>query len=397
MSDRLQAAPGRQPHLCDRLQGFGVTVFAEMSALAERVGAINLGQGFPDADGPAEVSEAAVAVIRGGGNQYPPATGHPDLRRAVAEHQKRFWGLEFDPESEVLVTAGATEAITAALLALLNPGDEVVTFEPYFDIYPAATALAGARHRAVPLRHPSYEFDPDELASAFGSRTRVMVLNSPHNPTGRVFSTAELDAIARLCVAHDVIAITDEVYEHLVFDGRRHVPLATRPGMADRTITISSAGKTLSFTGWKIGWACARPPLLRAVQAAKQLLTYVSGGPFQPAIAVGLRLGDEFFASLAADLQARRDQLHTGLAAAGLDPIMPQGTYYVIADVRGLGLEDGVGFCWELPERCGVVAVPCQAFHDDEDAGAPFVRFAACKSPAVLDEAVERLAGLPAP
>ena len=386
-----------QPFLCDRLQPFGgASVFAEMSALAVRTGAVNLGQGFPDTDGPAEVAEAAVDAVRGDFNQYPPGIGYPVLRQAVAEHQRRFWGLEYDPDAEVLITAGATEAITASILALAGPGDEVVTFEPYFDIYPADIALAGARRRLVQLRPPAYAFDPDELAAAFGPRTRILLLNSPHNPTGKVFSVEELDAIARLCVEHDVVAVTDEVYEHLTFDGRRHVPLASRPGMADRTVTISSAAKTLSFTGWKIGWVCARPELVRAVQAAKQLLTFVSGGPFQPAVAVGLRLGDDFFDALAADLQARRDLLCAGLAAAGFEPVVPEGTYYITADVRPLGASDGLEFCRTLPERCGVVAVPVQVLCDDKALGAPYVRFAACKRPEVLEQAVERLAALSA-
>ena len=385
----------RLPYLCDRLQEFGgASVFAEMSALAVRTGAINLGQGFPDTNGPAAVAEAAIEAIRGDFNQYPPGIGYPVLRQAVAEHQKRFWGLEFDPDTEVLITAGATEAITAAVLALAGPGDEVVTFEPYFDIYPADISMAGAERRLVQLRPPSYTFDPDELAAAFGPRTRVLLLNSPHNPTGKVFSVEELDTIARLCVEHDVIAVTDEVYEHLIFDDNAHVPLASRPGMADRTVTISSGGKTLSFTGWKIGWVCARPELVRAVQAAKQLLTYVSGGPFQPAVAVGLRLGDDFFEGLAADLQARRDLLCAGLTEAGFEPVVPQGAYYITADIRPLGARDGLDFCRALPERCGVVAVPVQVLCDDHAMGAPFVRFAACKRPAVLEQAVERLATL---
>ncbi len=382
-------------YLVDRLQEFGTTIFAEMSALALRTGSINLGQGFPDVDGPPEVTETAVAAIRSGEyNQYPPGIGHPELREAVAEHQKRFWGLDFDANTEVLVTAGATEAITAALLALVGPGEEVVTFEPYYDSYPAAIAMTPGERRVVTLRPPGYEFDPDELAAAFGPRTKVMLFNSPHNPTGKVFTPAEIDLICDLCIRHDVIAVTDEVYEHLVFDQSRHVPLATRPGMADRTVTISSGGKTLSVTGWKIGWACARPELIRAVQTSKQFLTYVNGGPFQPAVAAGLRLGDDFFAALADGLQAQRDRLCAGLAAAGFEPVVPQGTYFVTADIRPLGFDDGIEFCLSLPERCGVVAVPCEVFYDDKAAGAPFVRFAACKRLEVLDEAVERLAGL---
>lgn len=384
-----------QPYLCERLQEFGgASVFAEMSALAVRTDSINLGQGFPDIDGPAAVAEAAVSAIRGGYNQYPPGIGHAVLREAVAAHQKRFWNLDFDADEEILITAGATEAITASLLALTGPGDEVVMFEPYFDIYPAVASLAGARRRVVPLRPPSFGFDPDELAAAFNANTRVFVLNSPHNPTGRVFTAAELDMIAELCVAHDVIAVTDEVYEHLVFDGNRHVPLCSRPEMADRTVTISSCGKTLSFTGWKIGWVCARAPLVRAVQAAKQLLTFVSGGPFQPAVAVGLQLDDEYFESLAASLQQRRDLLCEGLSAAGFEPTMPEGAYYVTADIRALGAHDGLEFCRSLPERCAVVAVPVQELCDDTELGAPLVRFAACKRPEVIEEAMDRLARL---
>lgn len=395
-ADAMGAAD-EQPRtrLVGRMREFaGAAIFARMSALAERTGAVNLGQGFPDVDGPKEVSEAAVAAIRSGRyNQYPPGIGHAELRRAVADHQRRFWGLEFDPDTEVLVTAGATEAITAAVLALAGPGDEVVTFEPYFDIYPADIAMAGARRRVVTLRPPAYSFDAGELAAAFGPRTKALILNSPHNPTGRVFTVEELDTIARLCLEHDVIAVTDEVYEHLTFDGRVHTPLATRPGMADRTITVSSAGKTLSFTGWKIGWACGQPELVSAVQATKQLLTYVNGGPFQPAVAEGLRLGDGFFDALAADLQAKRDLLCDGLASAGFDPIVPQGAYYITADIRPLGLDaaDGMEFCLSLPERCGVAAVPCQVFYDDPAAGASLVRFAACKQPGVLHEAIRRL------
>ncbi len=384
-----------QPYLVERMQEFGgATVFNEMSVLAARTGAINLGQGFPDVDGPDEVAQAAIDAIHGGFNQYPPGIGYEVLRQAVAEHQRRFWGLEFDPDSEVLITAGATEAIAASVVALAGPGDEVVIFEPFFDIYPADIAMAGATRRLVQLHPPEYSFDPDELAAAFGPRTKVLILNSPHNPTGKVFSVEELDQVARLCVEHDVIAITDEVYEHLVFEGHRHVPLASRPGMADRTVTISSGGKTLSFTGWKIGWVCARPALVRAIQAAKQLLTYVSGGPFQPAVAVGLRLGDDFFHELASDLQARRDLLFEGLVTAGFEPVLPHGTYYITADIRPLGASDGLEFCRALPEMCGVVAVPIQVLCDDTQLGAPFVRFAACKRRDVLEAAVDRLATL---
>jgi N-succinyldiaminopimelate aminotransferase len=383
----------RVPYLTSRLQGFGTTIFAEMSALAARTGAINLGQGFPDTDGPAEVTDAALRAIRAGHNQYPPGPGILDLRAAVSEHQRRFWGLEYDPEDEILVTAGATEAIAAAMLALCEVGDEVVTFEPYYDSYGACVAMAGAARRVVTLGPPAYAFSVDDLAAAITPKTRLLLLNSPHNPTGKVFSADELAVIARLCVEHDLIAVTDEVYEHLVFDGA-HVPLATFPGMRERTVTISSGGKTFSVTGWKVGWACAPPPLIAAVRTAKQFLTYVNGAPFQPAIAAGLRLGDDYFGGLAADLRAKRDRLCSGLTEAGFGVSIPAGTYFVTADIRPLADEDGMTFCRALPGRCGVVAVPTSVFYDDRAAGRHLIRFAFCKRIDVLDEAVTRLKGL---
>jgi N-succinyldiaminopimelate aminotransferase len=364
-----------------------------MSALAVATGAINLGQGFPDTDGPAEVAEAAVEAIRAGHNQYPPGPGIPELRQAVADHQRRFYGVDLDPATDVLVTAGATEALTAAVLALCETGDEILTFEPTYDSYPAAAAMAGARLRAVALRPPLHTIDPDELAAAVTPRTRLVLLNSPHNPTGKVFSEAELDAVARLCVAHDLVAVTDEVYEHLVFDGA-HVPLCTRPGMAERTLTISSAGKTFSFTGWKVGWATGPAALVAAVRTAKQFLTYVNGAPFQHAIAVGLGLGDDVYDGLRSSLLAKRDLLCAGLEKAGFEVHRPQGTYFATVDVRSIGEEDGVAFCRTLPERCGVVAVPSAAFYADPDRGRPFVRFAFCKRDEVLHEAADRLVGL---
>jgi N-succinyldiaminopimelate aminotransferase len=382
-----------RPYLTSRLAGFGTTIFAEMSALAVESGAINLGQGFPDTDGPAEVSEAAIAAIRAGHNQYPPGAGIPELRRAIADHQRRFYDLTFDADSEVLVTAGATEAIAAALLSLCESGDEVVMFEPYYDSYAACISLAGASRRVVTLRPPDYAFDPAQLAAAITDRTRILLLNSPHNPTGKVFSRAELEVVARVCVDHDLIAVTDEVYEHLVFDGE-HLPLAQFPGMADRTVTISSAGKTFSFTGWKIGWACARPELLAAVRTAKQFLTYVNGAPFQYAIAVGLALPDERYGGFRDELRHKRDVLCEGLEAAGLRVFAPQGTYFVTADIAALGEEDGLAFCRSLPKRCGVVAVPNVVFYDDVDAGRSLVRFACCKRLDVIEEAVGRLKSL---
>jgi N-succinyldiaminopimelate aminotransferase len=388
----------RAPYLASRLQGFGTTIFAEMSALAVRTGAINLGQGFPDSDGPAEVAEAAVAAIRSGENQYPPGPGTPDLRAAIAEHQARFWGIELDPDAEVLVTAGATEAVAAALIALCEPGDEVLAFEPFYDSYRAAASMAGASLSVVTLTPPDdgrgpYRFDLEALPAAVSPRTRVVLLNSPHNPTGKVFDRHELEAVARLCVEHDLLAVTDEVYEHLVFAGE-HVPISTLPGMAERTLTISSAGKTFSFTGWKIGWATGPAPLVAAVRTAKQFLTYVNGAPFQPAVAVGLRLGDAYFDGLRDDLARKRDLLCDGLAGAGLRTIRPDGTYFVTVDITSVGESDGSAFCRSLPDRCGVVAVPNSVFYLDAARGQHLVRFAFCKQESVLAEAASRLATL---
>jgi N-succinyldiaminopimelate aminotransferase len=383
----------RAPYLNSRLQGFGTTIFAEMSALAVRTGSINLGQGFPDTDGPAVVADAAVDAIRAGHNQYPPGPGIPELRAAIVRHQRRFYGLELDADSEVLVTAGATEAIAAAMLSLCEVGDEVVTFEPYYDSYAATIAMAGAQRRVVTLRPPDYHFDPAALEAAIGPRTRLILLNSPHNPTGKVFGRDELELIARLCVDHDLLAVTDEVYEHLVYDAA-HVPLATLPGMRERTLTISSGGKTFSFTGWKVGWACGPAPLVAAVRTAKQFLTYVNAAPFQHAIAVGLDLPDEHFTGFAAGLRERRDLLSDGLAAAGFTVMPSAGTYFVTTDIRALGESDGLVFCRSLPERCGVVAVPNVVFYDDREAGLPLVRFTFCKRLEVLEEAVGRLKAL---
>ena len=388
-----EEAPRRAPLLSTRLQPFGVTIFSEMSMLAERTGAINLGQGFPDQDGPQSMIDAAVKAIRDGRNQYPPGPGILELRQAISAHQRHFYGLRYDPETEVLVTAGATEAITAAMLALCEPDDEVVTFEPYYDSYAPAIAMAGARRRVVPLRPPLWDFDVEQLAAAITPRTRLVLLNSPHNPTGKVFSDSELAAIARLCVEADVLAVTDEVYEHLVFEGR-HLPLASLPGMRERTLSVSSAGKTFSFTGWKIGWACGTPALVAAVRTAKQFMTYVNGAPFQPAVAVGLGLPDEFFVSAAADLAGRRHSLCQGLEAAGFEVFRPAATYFAMTDIRRFGTEDGVEFCRRLPERCGVVAVPASVLYDDREAGRSFVRFAFCKRPEVIDDAVSRLRAL---
>ncbi|WP_399088786.1 pyridoxal phosphate-dependent aminotransferase [Streptomyces sp. BBFR2] len=390
-----------RPLLNRRLAEFGTTIFAEMSALATRTGAINLGQGFPDTDGPEEVREAAVRALRDGrGNQYPPAPGVPELRTAIAAHQERFYGhlgLSYDPDTEVLVTTGATEAIAAALLALVEPGDEVIALEPYYDSYAACVALAGGRRVPVTLRprpeSGTYALDLDELRGAVTDRTRLIMLNSPHNPTGTVLTREELAEIARLACERDLLVVTDEVYEHLVFEGA-HVPIASFPGMRERTVTISSAGKTFSFTGWKVGWVTAAPELVAAVRAAKQFLTFSSAGPFQHALAEALALPDSYYTGLLEDLRAKRDLLSDGLRAAGFAVYPPQGTYFVTADVRPLGHTDGHAFCRTLPERAGVVAVPNAVFYDHRDQGAPFIRFAFCKKTEVLEEAVVRLKGL---
>ncbi|MGW8629957.1 pyridoxal phosphate-dependent aminotransferase [Streptomyces sp. NPDC055793] len=387
-----------RPLLNRRLAEFGTTIFAEMSALAVRTGAINLGQGFPDTDGPEEVREAAVRALRDGhGNQYPPGPGVPELRAAVAGHQQRRYGLSFDPDTEVLVTAGATEAIAASLLALLEPGDEVIALEPYYDSYAACIAMAGGTRVPVTLRPhttdegAAFRLDLDELRDAVTDRTRLLLLNTPHNPTGTVLNRAELAAIAELAVERDLLVVTDEVYEHLVFDTAEHIPLATFPGMRERTVTIGSAGKTFSFTGWKVGWVTAAPALVTAVRSAKQYLTYVASGPFQYAVAEALAMPESYFSAYREDMRAKRDLLAAGLAEAGFGVFRPAGTYFVTTDIRPLGESDGFAFCRGLPERAGVVAVPNAVFYDHREAGAPYVRFAFCKRIPVLEEAVGRL------
>ncbi|WP_100448803.1 pyridoxal phosphate-dependent aminotransferase [Glycomyces xiaoerkulensis] len=383
-----------RPLLNRRLEGFGTTIFAEMSALAGRTGAINLGQGFPDTDGPAEIGEAAARAIRDGrGNQYPPGPGVPELRQAIADHQRRFYGLAFDPDREVLVTAGATEAVAASMLALLEPGDEVVAFEPFYDSYAACIAMAGATRVPLTLRAPDFRPDIDALRDAVTPRTRLLLLNSPHNPTGMVLTRREAAAIAELAVERDLLVVTDEVYEHLVFDGE-HIPLGSLPGMRERTVSISSSGKTFSLTGWKIGWITASADLVASVRTAKQFMTYVSGGPLQYAIAEALRLPDAYFADFREDLRAKRDLLADGLVDAGFEVYRPQGTYFITTDVAPLGETDGFAFCRALPERRGVVAVPNAVFYDTPEAGRTQVRFAFCKQQGVLQAAVDRLTGL---
>jgi N-succinyldiaminopimelate aminotransferase len=384
----------RRPLLNRGLAGLGTTIFAEMSELAVATGSVNLGQGFPDTDGPREIARAAAdAILAGQGNQYPPGAGIPELRQAVAAHQLRFYGLELDPGSQVLVTAGATEAIAAALLALVEPGDEVIAFEPYYDSYAACITFAGGIRVPVTLRAPFFRPDLDALRAAVTSRTRAILLNSPHNPTGSVFTRAELTAIAELACERDLLVISDEVYEHMVFDGE-HVPIGTLPGMAERTATISSAAKTFSFTGWKIGWVTGSPAMVSAVRTVKQFLTYVSGGPFQYAIARALALPGEYFESVAADLAPKRDLMCDGLATAGFEVYRPAGTYFITTDIRSLGEVSGLEFCRWLPGAAGVVAIPMQVFYDDADAGRHQVRFAFCKRKEVLTEALTRLSRL---
>ena len=383
--------------LVARLRPYTTTIFAEMSALATTTGSINLGQGFPDTDGPESLLAAARQAITDGVNQYPPGPGQPVLRQSIADQRLRDYDQRFDPDTDVLVTVGATEALAAAVLGLCEPGDEVLMLEPHYDSYPPIVAMAGGSHRSVTLRpDPAGRFalDIDELAAAVGPRTRLLILNSPHNPTGTVLNRAELAGIAAVAVQHDLIVITDEVYEYLVYDGVTHVPLATFPGMAERTVTISSSGKTFNTTGWKIGWACGPAALIAAVRAAKQFLTYVGGAPFQPAIAQALNTEMEWVAALRESLQDKRDRLCAGLAAAGFGVYRPQGTYFVMTDIRPLGATDGMEFCLDLPRRAGVVAVPDEVFHDDPRDGKPYVRFAFCKRDEVITEAIGRLAAM---
>ena len=375
------------------MREFGETIFAEMSAIAVRTGAINLGQGFPDENGPAAMLEVAVEAIRGDGNQYPPGPGLPALREAVAEQRRERYGLEFDPAAEVYVTVGATEGIASSVLALAEPGDEVIVFEPYYDSYAAVIALAGAVRRPVMLRpvEGRFTFDPDELRAAVGPRTRLILVNSPHNPAGTVFTREELQAIADVCLEHDLVAVTDEVYEYLTFDGAEHIPLATLDGMRERTVTVSSVGKSFSVTGWKTGWVTAPARYVRAVQTVKQFLTYATGGPWQRAAAYALRNELPWVEELRKSLEAKRDRLILGLEEAGFTTYRPQGTYFVQADIRPLGFTDGRELARSLPERAGVVAIPTQVFYDHPEEGAHFVRFAFCKKDEVIDAAVERL------
>jgi N-succinyldiaminopimelate aminotransferase len=364
-----------------------------MSALAVRTGSLNFGQGFPDQDGPPGVVEAAVEALRGGHNQYAPGPGVPELREAVAAHQRQFYGLELDPFSEVMVTAGATEAIAAAILALVNPGDEMVVLEPYYDSYVACIEMAGGVRRPVTLRAPDYRLDVAALRAAVTDRTTTILLNTPHNPTGAVLDRAELEAVASVAREHDLLVVTDEVYEHLVYDGREHVPICTLPGMWERTVSISSAGKSFSFTGWKVGWVTGPADLVSVVQAAKQWLTFTNAAPLQPAVAHALAHETGFFGSLAKELEGKRDLVVKGLQSLDMEVYPPEATYFVTTDVRSYGHPDGLAFCLALPEKAGVVAIPCQFFYDDQDEGRHRVRWAFCKETAVIEEGVRRLRG----
>lgn len=377
--------------MADRLRGIRGTIFSEMSALAVRTGALNLGQGFPDRDGPTSVVETAVEALRAGRNQYPPGVGVPELREAIASHQQRHYGVALDPDREVLVTAGATEGIAAALLALVDPGDEVVVLEPFYDSYTAMIQMAGGVRRPVTLRAPDFRLDVDELRAAVTDRTTVLLLNSPHNPTGTVLTREELAGVAEVAREHDLVVVTDEVYEHLVYDDHEHVPLATLPGMFERTVSLSSSGKTFSLTGWKVGWATGPESLVRTVQAAKQWLTFTNAAPLQPAIAHALNHESGYYTGLAKEMQAKRDMLCEGLRRLDMDVYLPEATYFVTTDVSGYGYRDALEFCAALPDRAGVVAIPSQAFYDDADEGRHKVRWAFCKEQEVLDEAVRRL------
>ena len=374
------------PRAAKRLDGLGTTIFTEMTALAVRTGAINLGQGFPDTDGPSEVIEGAVTALRGGENQYAPLPGVPALREAIFEHQRSWYGLE--PE-DLLVTFGATEAIAAAVLGLCDPGDEVIVLEPYYDSYPATITFAGAVRRPVTLRPPDFALDADELRAVAGPRTRMLLLNTPHNPTGRVLSRAELDAVAEVCIEHDLVCVSDEVYEHLVYDGE-HVPPATLPGMAERTLTISSVGKSFSVTGWKTGWCSGPAELVAATRTAKQFLTFAGGTPLQHGAATALGLPATVLSELRDSLARKRDMLANGLSAAGLTPVPSASTYFINADVGS----DAIEFCRSLPDRAGVIAIPTSVFYDDKDAARSLVRFAFCKRDEVIAEASRRLAAL---
>jgi aspartate/methionine/tyrosine aminotransferase len=381
------------PQTAARLAPFGSTIFIEMSRLAAEKGAINLGQGFPNFDGPDFVKDAAIEAIRAGHGQYARMFGIPELNRAIADFFADETGITLDPDREVTVTSGCTEALVASFLGLVNPGQEVILFEPYYDSYRACVAMAGAEPRFVTLRAPDFAVDPDELRAAFSPRTRAILVNTPHNPTGKVFTRSELDLIASLCRRHDCIAITDEVYERLVFEGE-HVRLATLDGMWDRTVTLSSLGKTFSLTGWKVGWAIAPPHLSEGVRAAHQYITFATATPLQHGAAAALRAPASYYRQYVEDYRRRRDLLVEGLARIGFAVNSPQGTYFVLADHTAFGLPDDMAFCRHLIERAGVAAIPPSVFYHDPADGRSLVRFAFCKDERTLQEALDRLSAL---
>ncbi len=381
-----------------RIRSFGPSVFSEFSALAAKHGAVNLGQGFPDFDGPEEIKALAAQAVRDGPNQYAPSVGSPKLRRAIADHAARFYGDRVDPETMVTVTSGATEGLFAAAMALIDPGDEVVLFEPFYDSYFANVLMAGGVPRCVALQppdgaHGDWWFDRQALRELFGSKTRLLILNTPHNPTGKVFTRPELDWIAELCEAHDVRVLTDEVYEHLVFAPAKHLRFSSLPGMRERTVTVSSAGKSFSLTGWKVGWIIAPPPLRDALQSVHQFITFATVSPLQEAVAAALALPDAYFRRLALEFKARRDLLVAGLCGAGMPTVAPAGGYFAMADIRAFGFEDDFAFCRALTERVGVAAIPPSAlyFRPRDAAAQGMARFAFCKSEAVLRQGLERL------
>jgi N-succinyldiaminopimelate aminotransferase len=376
-----------------KLEPFGTTIFSEMTRLAIEHRAINLSQGFPDYEGPTEIVEAAVEALRAGHNQYARSMGLPVLTAAVAKHQKTFYDLDYDPMSEVVVFSGATEGLMSSMLGLLDPGDEVVLFEPFYDSYPVCAAMAGAIPRYVTLRFPDFSIDEEELARAFTSKTKLVVINTPHNPSGKVFSKRELELIAELAKKHDAIVLTDEVYEHLIYDGVEHVPMATLPGMRDRTLTISSAGKTYSLTGWKIGWATGPAPLARAAQAAHQFVTFATATSLQVAVAVALEQhAGAYYAALSKEYTARRDLLLDTLRAAHLEPSVPKGAYFVLADFTRIFSGTDIEFAHHLVKDIGVAAIPPSCFYASHpEDGRRLIRFAFCKRISTLEAARERL------
>jgi N-succinyldiaminopimelate aminotransferase len=378
-------------YMAQRVKNFGTTIFFEMTNLANEYGAVNLGQGFPDFSGPDFLKQAAIGAIRNDANQYAPGSGRPLLREAIADKMARHYSLAVNPATEITVTHGATEAIFSAILGLVNPGEEVILFEPYYDSYLPSVQIAGGVPRFYTLRPPDWSIDPQALAKLFSAKTKLIIVNTPHNPTGKVYSEAELRLIADLCQTYDVIAVSDEVYEHIVFDGHRHICLASLPGMAHRTVTISSAGKTFSMTGWKVGWAIAAPELTQSLFRVHQFVTYSGAAPLQEAVAKALQTGPDFYDGLTALYQANRDFLAGALAAAGLDPILPQGTYFIMVDISPLDFPNDVAFCRYLTTDIGVAAIPPSAFYLNPADGAKLARFAFCKTRPTLEEAARRL------